>query len=99
MTMNANKLTEKAQEALVEARRQAEQRQNTQFEPEHLLAALIQQEGGVVPALLEKLAVQPATLLRHLEATLNGFGRLAGTTQPNVSPRLGRLIEAAAGEA
>ena len=60
MAFNANKLTEKAQEAIVAAQRLAEERQHTQLEPEHLLAALISQEGGVVPAVLEKLGVQPA---------------------------------------
>jgi hypothetical protein len=34
--MNLNKLTEKAQEAIVEAQRQAEARHNTQVEPEHM---------------------------------------------------------------
>ena len=37
--MNLNKLTERAQEAVVEAQREAETRQHTQVEPEHLLAA------------------------------------------------------------
>ena len=50
--MNLNKLTEKAQEAVVEAQRVAESRQHTQVEPEHLLSALVVQENGVVPALL-----------------------------------------------
>jgi ATP-dependent Clp protease ATP-binding subunit ClpB len=40
MTMDPNKLTEKAQEALVAAQRLAEERHNTQLEPEHLLHAL-----------------------------------------------------------
>jgi ATP-dependent Clp protease ATP-binding subunit ClpB len=58
--MNLSKLTEKAQEAVVEAQRLAETRQHTQVEPEHLLAALIAQENGVVPAILDKLGVPPA---------------------------------------
>ncbi len=54
--MNLNKLTEKAQEAVVEAKCLAESRQNTQIEPEHLRSALLQQEGGVVPAVLDRSA-------------------------------------------
>ena len=57
--MDLNKLTEKAQEAIVAAQREAEQRHNTQLEPEHLLSALVEQEAGVVPAVLEKLGVPP----------------------------------------
>jgi ATP-dependent Clp protease ATP-binding subunit ClpB len=52
MAFNAKKLTEKAQEAVVAAQRVAEERQHTLLEPEHLLSALISQEGGVVPAVL-----------------------------------------------
>ncbi len=53
-TMNLNKLTEKAQEAIVAAQRLAESKGNTQLEPEHLLDALVTQEGGIVPAVLEQ---------------------------------------------
>ena len=51
--MDMNKLTEKAQAAIATAQRDAEQRHNTQLEPEHLLSALVKQSGGVVPAVLE----------------------------------------------
>ena len=44
--MNLNKLTEKAQEAVVAAQREAEQRHHTQLEPEHLLIALIRQDAA-----------------------------------------------------
>jgi ATP-dependent Clp protease ATP-binding subunit ClpB len=60
--MNVNRLTEKAREALVEAQHEAEQRGHSQIEPEHLLYALVQQEAGVVPQILQKLGVQPRTI-------------------------------------
>jgi len=69
MAMNMNKLTEKAQEAIVAAQRLAEDRHHTQLEPEHLLYALVAQEDGVVPAILERLEIQPRTLLEGLEPT------------------------------
>ena len=53
--MDMNKPTEKAQAAIATAQRDAEQRHHTQLEPEHLLSALVKQEAGVVPAVLEKL--------------------------------------------
>src|SRR5438552_4693902 len=77
--MNLNKLTEKAQEAVVEAQRLAESRQHTQVEPEHLLAALIIQENGVVPAILDKVGVPPAQVSQRLEGALS---RLARATTP-----------------
>ena len=59
--MNINRLTEKAQEAVVAAQQLAERAGHPQIEPEHLLLTLIEQHEGVVPALLRKLAVDPAS--------------------------------------
>ena len=67
MAMNMNKLTEKAQEAIVAAQRLAEERHHTQLEPEHLLYALVTQEDGVVPAILERLEIPAKSVLDGLE--------------------------------
>src|SRR5207237_2777626 len=88
--MNLNKLTEKAQEAVVEAQRLAESRQHTQIEPEHLLSALLQQEGGVVPAVLDKIGVPPARVAQLLETILNGFARSSTPQQVYASARFRR---------
>ena len=44
--MDINRLTEKARDALLTAQSAAEERVHTQLEPEHLLLALVRQEGG-----------------------------------------------------
>src|SRR5438105_1432087 len=98
--MNLNKLTEKAQEAVVEAQRIAETRQHTQVEPEHLLAALVDQDNGVVPAILDKVGVQPARVRERLNAMLNGFARATTPGQQvYVSQRFRRIFESAQLEA
>jgi ATP-dependent Clp protease ATP-binding subunit ClpB len=74
--MDMNKLTEKAQEAIATAQRDAEQRHNTQLEPEHLLAALVRQENGVVPAILDKLGVPPTRVSQRLDDVLGSLGRV-----------------------
>ena len=84
--MNLNKLTEKAQEAIVAAQRLAEERRNTQIEPIHLLDALVSQEGGIVPSTLEKLGIPPRGLTSRVEAALNQLARASTSTQPYVSP-------------
>src|SRR6266702_2791492 len=99
MASSTSKLTEKAQEALVAAQRLAEERRHTQLEPEHLLYALVSQDGGVVPALLARLGIQPQTILQRLEPALQGLARAEGTTQVYVSPRFRRLMDAAEAEA
>ncbi len=97
--MNLNRFTEKAQEAIVAAQRLAEERRHTEIEPEHLLYALVTQEGGVVPAVLEKLGISPRTLLPRIETALSGLARAATATQVYVSPRFKRVFDAAQEEA
>jgi ATP-dependent Clp protease ATP-binding subunit ClpB len=97
--MDMNKLTEKAQEAIAAAQRLAESRQHTQLEPEHLLAALVVQENGVVPALLEKLGVAPRQFSQRLDAVLDRFARSQSQQQVYASPRFRRVFEAAQQEA
>jgi ATP-dependent Clp protease ATP-binding subunit ClpB len=97
--MDMNKLTEKAQEAIAVAQRDAEQRQNTQLEPEHLLSALVKQEAGVVPAVLDKLGVPPSRVSQRLETEIGRFARSGAPQQVYVSPRFRRVFEAAQQEA
>src|SRR5215212_5883289 len=99
MAFNAKKLTEKAQEAVVAGQRVAEERQHTLLEPEHLLSALIAQEGGVVPAVLEKLGVQPRTLLQQVDAAVGALPRVTTPAQVHVSNDLIKVLDAAQAEA
>jgi ATP-dependent Clp protease ATP-binding subunit ClpB len=98
--MNLNKLTEKAQEAIAAAQRLAESKGNTQLEPEHLLDALVTQEGGIVPAVLEQLGVAPGAIDRALQSAIAGFARVTGGGQQVfASARFRRVFEAAQTEA
>ncbi len=99
MAFNLNKLTEKAQEAVLAAQRLAEERYHTQLEPEHLLHALVSQTEGVVPATLEKLGVTPRTVLAQVETALGALARAGGPTQVYISPRFRTVWEAAQREA
>jgi ATP-dependent Clp protease ATP-binding subunit ClpB len=99
VAFDMNKLTEKAQEAVVGAQRIAEERQHSQVEPEHLLLALLDQGDGVVPALLGKLGVQPARMTQELDAALGAMARVHGQSQRHVSARFRRVWEAARAEA
>jgi len=53
------KMTVKAQEAVQAAQEVAASHENQQIEPIHLLAALVAQDGGVVPPLVTKLGIRP----------------------------------------
>src|SRR5262245_11865686 len=97
--MDMNKLTEKAQEAIAAAQRSAEARRNTQLEPEHLLLALVEQEAGVVPAVLDKLGTSPAQVKQRLETAIGSFARSATPQQVYVSQRFRSTFEQAQQEA
>ena len=63
--MNTNKFTQKTLEALQSAQSLAIEYQNQALEPEHLLAAIASQEGGLIPQLLQKLGPSRAALPRQ----------------------------------
>ena len=99
MSYNMNKLTEKAQEAIAAGQRHAEERRNTQLEPEHILQALVAQDGGVVPSVLEKLDVDPRTVGTEVEAAIGGFAQSTTPSQLSISPRFRQMFESATSEA
>ncbi|MGQ0570140.1 MAG: ATP-dependent chaperone ClpB [Armatimonadota bacterium] len=100
--MRFDKFTEKAQEALLGAQRDAASRGHQAPDPEHLLLALIEQTDGLVPPLLTRLGVDPRVLRTRLSADLERRPRVQGA-QPQggivLSPRLARVLETAQREA
>jgi ATP-dependent Clp protease ATP-binding subunit ClpB len=97
--MNINKYTEKAREAVASAIELAQQSNNPQVEPEHLLVALAEQRDGVVPELLRKLNVDPAAVVRAARELLAKAPQAYGGSQPGLSPRLKLVTDAAQAEA
>ncbi len=95
-----DKLTVKAQEALAEAQRLAGERHHQFIEVEHLLLALLGQEGGTVPSLLAKLGADAAAMASEVEEVLERVPKVTGAVgQVQISPRLSGLLEAALAEA
>ena len=70
--MQPDRFTIKSQEALQAAQELAEQRRNPQTTPEHLLAVLLEQEGGIVAPVLRKLGVEPAASAPQDNRALDG---------------------------
>ncbi len=91
--MNFEKLTQKAREALSAAQELARREGHPEITPEHLALALIEQEGGVVPALLEKLQVEIQPLKNHLEGALGRLPKVQGGGEPQISRLLGQVLE------
>jgi len=96
--MRLDKLTIKAQEALQAAQQRAEALGSPQIEPEHILAALLGQEDGIVGPLLKKLGVSTQALQADLERHLASQPRVDGA-QLSISPSLDAVLRQAAKEA
>lgn len=77
--MNLEKYTQKSQEALLSAQRIAQGYNHQAIEPAHLLLALLQQDQGVVPALVSKIAGSPRALQTELTQALSGQPRVSGS--------------------
>jgi ATP-dependent Clp protease ATP-binding subunit ClpB len=97
--MNYEQFTLKAQEALRDATSVAQKNDHSSIEPEHLLASLMEQEGGVVPSLLERLGIDRARL-EHGNAELmkklpKAYGEAA---QVYFSPAMQKIMAKAEAE-
>jgi ATP-dependent Clp protease ATP-binding subunit ClpB len=98
--MNINQFTEKSQEALRAAQTIADKKGHQAMEPEHLLSALLAQEGGLAPAMLEQAGVSVATLRPAIERELERLPQVSGgNVEVYVSPRLRKVLQAAEDEA
>jgi ATP-dependent Clp protease ATP-binding subunit ClpB len=97
--MNLNKFTEKAQEAVIGAQQLAESLNHPQIEPEHLLVTLVEQDNGVVPALLRKLQFDPAGIGREARTAVGKQPQVHGGSQASISPRLKLVTDLAQAEA
>jgi ATP-dependent Clp protease ATP-binding subunit ClpB len=76
--MNFNKLTIKAQEAVVSGQGLAREAGHAEYTPEHLLLALLRQDGGIVAPLLAKLGSRPAELEHELAKELSRRAKVEG---------------------
>jgi ATP-dependent Clp protease ATP-binding subunit ClpB len=91
--MRFDKLTTKFQEALAEAQSLALGRDQQYIEPEHLLAALLEQEDGGVAGLVSKAGGSVPVLKKRLADAIQGFPKVEGTPgEVHLSRELNQLL-------
>ncbi len=91
--MRMDKLTTKFQLALAEAQSLAVGRDHQFIEPVHLMAALLDQEGGTVRPLLARAGVKVQQLRSNLGQALDRLARVEGSAgEVHLSSELGRLL-------
>src|SRR5262245_25823092 len=77
--MRIDKLTVKAQEAVVRAQELAQQRNHSEILPLHLLAALLGEKEGVVLPLLQKIGADLTRITSDVSAALDALPHATGT--------------------
>ena len=101
--MDINKFTEKAREAVTEAQTVAAGMGHQETDAEHLALALVQQENGIVPRILEHMGIQPRALAVALETSLRKRPSVSGggmdPTKIMITPRLAKVLGEAQNEA
>jgi ATP-dependent Clp protease ATP-binding subunit ClpB len=94
--MNIERFTHKAQEALQKTAQAARAEGHPEATPEHLTQALLLQDEGVVPALLERVGVAPGLAREDVEKELAKLPKVQGEgAEPRFSPALVKLIDLA----
>jgi ATP-dependent Clp protease ATP-binding subunit ClpB len=96
--MRMDQFTVKAQEVLAAAQTDAEKKDHPEVTPEHLLAALLAQEGGVVPAALGKMGVNVGTVAQEAARALGSLPQTRGAAT-QISPKLDAVLKDALREA
>src|SRR5262245_57236061 len=86
MTMQPDRFTIKAQEAVAAAQRLASESSNPEVSSPHLLAALLEQEEGVVVPVLQRLGVDAQEARRRAAEAVAKLPKLSGNTVPDVRP-------------
>jgi ATP-dependent Clp protease ATP-binding subunit ClpB len=97
--MRIDQFTVKAQEAIQAGQALARRAGNPQFEPEHLALALLGQEQGVVPAIVQRIGTEPQLLRDRLEEALAKLPKVSGGEGATLSQRLLKAFDKAEDEA
>ena len=96
--MNVDKFTQKSMEAIRDAQRIAVENSNQQLEQAHLLLALLQQEGGLIPQLLQKMDVTAESLEAAAQAEVKKLPGVTGSREADrfyISQETDRALTAA----
>ena len=98
--MNYDKLTIKAQEALQEASSLAQKNDQTQVELEHILLSLVEQEGGIVAPIIDKIGADPELVAQDARKLVASKPKVYGeAAQLYFSPAASKVLAKAESEA
>jgi ATP-dependent Clp protease ATP-binding subunit ClpB len=91
--MDLNKLTQKSQEALMQAETKALRYGNPEIDAAHLLLAMLEQQEGLIPRILTSMGSDPVALARQTEAMLEASPRVSGPGRESGKIYISRLMD------
>ena len=94
--MNEYNYTQNSIKALQTAEAMAQENSNNYLTPEHLLYALVDQDGGTIPTIFQKLGANCNAILSELDTAISQLPKVSGQPQVYASNELSRAINAAA---
>jgi ATP-dependent Clp protease ATP-binding subunit ClpC len=98
--MRQERFTEQAQEALASSQQLVREFKHSQWDVEHILLALLQQEKGLVGDIIKELGVNIESLKNRLTAALEKTPQVSYETQQiYATPRVAKMLETSASEA
>ncbi len=97
--MNYDKMTVKVQDALQSASALAQQKDHSEIGTEHVLYALLTQEGGIVSPIVERIGADPAQLAGQVQALLDRYPVVHGNVQMGLSAEFSKILAKAEREA
>ena len=98
--MTPERFTEQAQEALTASQELVRRYQHSQWDVEHILLALLEQEKGITQEILQELGVDIEEVKSRVDKTLKSYPQIAYVgTQLYITPRIQQLMEDAVREA
>lgn len=93
--MNAQNFTQKTIETIQTAKNMAEENNNQYITPEHLLYALVDQDGGLIPSLFGKMGVDCNAVLSELDSAIRALPKLSGDFDVYLSREADKAMGAA----
>ena len=93
--MNTQQFTQKSLEAIQTAQSMARENRNPTIMPEHMLYALIDQDGGLIPSLLSKMGADSNAILSELDTVISGLPKLGNESEIYISRETERALNEA----
>ena len=93
MAIDPKKWTLKTQEAFSAAIDQAKELSNPELTPDHVLGAMMRQDGTIVPAVLAKLGQAPLMVRNRADEAIQKLPKAYGGAEPRMSKELTNIVE------